>query len=277
MSRMMTDTATGVVALGMYDLPELRAATDAWWTAIARALRAEGVPGVPESLDRSRPYHEVWRDPALLLTQTCGYPLTHGFADALTAVAVPTYAAEGCGPGRYSSAFLVRDDDPAGDLADLRGRRATANGPDSQSGCNVLRSAVAPLADAGRFFSEVVWAGAHRRSLAAVRTGTADVAAIDAVTFALLSRHAPAETRGVRVLGWSESAPALPYAVRRGIDAGTRARIAAALLRAAADPNAAAAREALLIAGLSPVDDAAYTVMPAMRRAAERLGYPELA
>lgn len=268
---------TGVAALGMYDLPEVRSATDAWWTVVAECLRDAGLDGVPARLDRGRPPSDVWRDPALLLTQTCGYPLTHGFAGALTAVAVPSYAAEGCTPGRYRSAFVVRADDPAKDLADLRGRRAAANEPDSQSGCNALRAAVAPLAAGARFFAAVAWTGAHRVSLAAVRDGTADVAAIDAVTFALLARHAPAETEGLRVLAWSAAAPALPYATRRGIAPEQRQRLVSGLLAAAAHPDAAAPCRTLLLTGMAPVDDAAYLPIPAMRHAAERLGYPDLA
>lgn len=268
---------TPIAALAMYDLPEIRSATDAWWEAIATALRAEGIDDVPATLTRGGSTHATWREPALLVTQTCGYPLTHAYADALTALAVPSYAAEGCAPGRYRSAFVVRADDPSTGIADLRGRRAAANDPGSQSGCNALRDAVAPLSRDGRFFAEVTWSGAHRASLAAVRTGAADVAAIDAVTFALIARYAPSETAGTRVLGWSAEAPALPYAARLGIDPETRRRLTAGLLRAAEDPDAAAARETLLIAGMLPIDDAAYAPIPEMRRKAERLGYPELA
>jgi len=268
---------TGVAALGMYDLPELRAATDAWWATIARHLRAAGVDGVPAALDRGRPLAAVWRDPALLLTQTCGYPLTHGFADALTALAVPSYAAEGCAPGRYRSAFVVRAGDPAASLADLRGRRAAANEPGSQSGCNALRAAVAPLAGGARFFASVAWTGAHRASVAAVRGGSADVAAIDAVTLALLVRHAPSEVAGLRVLAWSAEAPALPYATRRGVPPALRQRLTAGLLAAAADPAGASARDTLLLSRLEPIADAAYAAIPEMRGAAERLDYPQLA
>ena len=268
---------TGVASLGMYDLPEIRAATDGWWRAIARGLRAEGVPGVPAELDRSRPLAALWRDPGLLIAKTCGYPLTHDFSDALTAVAVPSYAAEGCGPARYRSAFIVRVDDPATSMSDLRGRRAAANEPGSQSGCNALRAAVAPLARDGRFFAGVTWTRAHRASVAAVRSAAADIAAVDAVTFALLGRHAPQETAGLRIIGWSAEAPALPYATRRGADPALTSRIIAGLVRAAADPDAAEARNSLLITGLSPVDDAFYAAIPAMRQDAERLGYPDLA
>ena len=212
-----------------------------------------------------------------MLTQTCGYPLTHAYAGDLTAIAVPDYRAEGCGGGTYSSAFVVREDDPAQTLADLRGRRAAANGPDSQSGCNVLRAAVAEIADGERFFSEVLWSGAHRNSLAMVREGKADIAALDGVTFALVGDAAPQEIDGIRVLGWSATTPALPYAMRRAADADTRQRVTDALLAAAADPESAGARDTLRIAGMLPAEDADYTVMVAMRETAEARGYPLLA
>lgn len=268
---------TLLAALTMYDLPELQAATDAWWTMIARHLRRAGIAEVPDTLTRGRPVAANWRDPALLLTQTCGYPLTHGHAEDLSAIAVPDYRAEGCGGGLYRSAFVVRADDPAASLADFRGKRVAANGPDSQSGCNALRAAVSEIAGGDRFFGDVIWSGAHRQSLALVREGGADIAAIDGVTLALVGDAAPQEVAGVRVLTWSAATPALPYAVRKDLDVGTRARVTDGLLTAAVDPDAAAARDTLRLAGLTPVDDTDYAVMVAMREAAEKRGYPLLA
>ena len=268
---------SAIAALTMYDLPECRKATDDWWAAIARHLRRAGIDDVPAALTRGRSVGENWRDPDLLLTQTCGYPLTHAFAGDLTAIAVPDYRAEGCGGGTYSSAFVVREDDPAETLADLRGRRAAANGPDSQSGCNVLRAAVSEISDGERFFSEVLWSGAHRNSLAMVREGEADIAALDGVTFALVGDVAPQEVAGVRVLGWSAATPALPYAMRQAADPDTRRRVTDGLLQAAAASESAAARDTLRIAGMLPAKDADYTVMVTMREAAEARGYPLLA
>ncbi len=268
---------TALAALTMYDLPELQAATDAWWSVIARHLRRVGIADVPDALTRNRPMAETWRDPALLLTQTCGYPLTHDHADDLTAVAVPDYRAEGCGGGLYRSAFVVRSDDSAARLEDLRGRRVAANGPDSQSGCNALRAAVSEIAGGDRFFGSVCWSGAHRRSLALVRAGKADIAAIDGVTLALIGDVAPQEIAGLRVLAWSAATPALPYAVRKTLDVDTRTRVTRALLAAADDPDGAAARDTLRLAGLSPAADADYAVMVGLREAAEARGYPLLA
>lgn len=268
---------TAIAALTMYDLPELQAATDAWWALLATHLRRSGIAEVPDVLTRGRPVAENWRDPSLLLTQTCGYPLTHGHADDLSAIAVPDYRAEGCGGGLYRSAFVVRADDPAMRLEDLRGRRVAANGPDSQSGCNALRAAVSEIAGGDRFFGAVTWSGAHRQSLAMVREGKADIAALDGVTFALVGDAAPQEVAGIRVLGWSAATPALPYAVRKDLDADTRARVTEGVLEAAVDPKGAAARDTLRLAGLNPASDADYAVMVAMREAAEARGYPLLA
>ena len=267
---------TSIAALTMYDLPELRAATDDWWTLIARHFHRVGIADVPKTLSRDVPVENIWRNPSLLVTQTCGYPLTHAFADVLTAVAVPDYRAPECGGGAYRSAFVVRETDPAGSLSDFRRRTAAANGPDSQSGCNVLRSAIAPLARNGHFFDEVLWTGSHRASLAAVREGRAGIAAVDGVTLALIRRVAPAEADGLRVLSWSVSTPALPYATRTTMSDDMKNRIRDGLLSAATDPDGAAARDTLIIDGLSPIADEDYSVMETMRDQAERQGYPEL-
>lgn len=173
---------------------------------------------------------------------------------------------------------MVRETDPAETLDDMRGRRVAANGPDSQSGCNALRIAVAMVAAGNdRFFSDVLWSGAHRRSLALVRDGQADIAAIDGLSLALVGDVAPHEIAGLRVLDWSPSAPALPYAVRADTEPDTRDRVFTGLLEAGEDPHAATARDTLRIAGLLPARNADYAVIVRMREAAEEQGYPLLA
>ena len=92
-----------------------------------------------------------------------------------------------------------------------------------------------------------------------------------------MRRYVSRETDGLRILGWSEEAPALPYATRRETIPELRLRLLAGLLRAAEDPDSAEARATLLIEALAPIDDAAYASIPAMRLTAEQLGYPQLA
>lgn len=265
-----------LASLPQYDLPEIRAATDAWWAGLARHLRAAGFADVPDRLTRQEQGEALWRDPALLITQTCGYPLMTELSGILVPAATPIYACEGCDGPTYRSLIVVRDDSAARELGDLRATRAAVNNPNSHSGMNILRHTVAPLARDGRFFSEIVMTGGHPLSIEAVRTGAADVAAIDCVTWALLGRHRPDALAGVRVLCRTDPAPSLPYALRADRPVEARERIWAALQAASADPMLAAARDVLRIDGFAPAGLQTYRVMLTMRDAAVARGCADL-
>lgn len=275
----MTDLPL-IASLPMYDLPAVRPATDAWWAGLVRAMTAVGIAGVPQRLERRLGAAEVWCRPDLLISQTCGYPLTHALRGRVRLVATPVYDVEGCDGPNYRSTFLVRDGDPAEALTDLRGRRVAVNARDSQSGYNCLRHALAPLAASaggGPLFAEVVMTGGHGASLAVLRSGRADLAAVDCVTLALTARGEPAAVAGLRVLAWSAPAPALPYVTRGDAGEEELAALREALLQAAADPDLAAARGALLLSGFEVLPLAAYHAIGEMERSAIVLGYPEIA
>jgi hypothetical protein len=64
--------ASPVASLPMYDLPELREATDELWRALAARLQNRGIDA-PVTLERDETNLDaVWSDPRLLLSQTCG-------------------------------------------------------------------------------------------------------------------------------------------------------------------------------------------------------------
>ena len=266
-----------LASLPMYDLPELRAATDAWWQGLARAFRREGIADVPDGLDRRNHYAEVWTAPDLLFSQTCGYPLTHALAGKVTLVATPCYGTDGCDGPDYCSFVIVAADSMARAIEDLRGQRCAVNGLDSQSGCNALRALIAPAARNGRFFGSVALTGSHTASLAHVASGEADVAAIDCVTHGLLARHRPQALAGTRVLCHTASAPSLPYVTRDGAGPDLLRRLRAGLDRACADPVVAEARTALLLEGTAVLALAAYDRIDAMEQAAAAAGYREVA
>lgn len=220
-----------IAALQMYDWPEVAARTDTFWAAVARALAGRGIPA-PTALSRPAEVHATWRDPGLLLGQACGLPYVSGLCGAAVLVARPAYAVEGCGCGTYRSALICRAGEEA-PLHRFRGRVAAVNEWGSQSGCHALADAVHRLGDA--FFGGVVLTGSHRASAAAVAAGSADVAAIDAVTWALLGEVGPGVHARLRVIGWTAEMPALPY-----ITAAGHARLAPALrdaLNTAARPE----------------------------------------
>jgi ABC-type phosphate/phosphonate transport system substrate-binding protein len=264
-----------VASLPMYDLPELRAATDAWWQGLARAFGREGIADVPHALDRRASYQEIWTSPDLLLSQTCGYPLKHALSGRVTLVATPCYAAEGCEAASYCSFVVVGVDSTARAIEDLRGLRCAINGLDSQSGCNALRALVATAAKASRFFGSVAITGGHKASLALIASGQADVAAIDCVTHRLLARHMPQALAGTRVLCRTASAPGLPYVTRAGADADLLMRLRVGLERAFADPELAAARDALILENVAILPLSAYDRIREMEDAAAAAGYRE--
>jgi ABC-type phosphate/phosphonate transport system substrate-binding protein len=264
-------------SLGMYDLPELAAATDAWWTGLRRHFAAQGLRELPAALNRAGDAVDRLKAEGLVFAQTCGFPLTHRLKDHVQLLATPRYAAPGCAGATYVSWVVVRRDDPAKVPADLRGYRAAFNDDGSQSGYNTIRALIAPLAQGQPFFGAAIESGAHRNSLAMVKAGQADVAAIDCVTFALIARNAPAEVQGLRVLCASATAPGLPYVTAATTAPHDVQRLQDGIAAAFADPALAATRAALLLEGCEILPRAAYDVIPLMEQAAIAAAYPRLA
>lgn len=254
-----------------------RAAVDRFWTALAAALRRQGLAGVPDQLDWPDDLDAHWRVQDLLLSQTCGYPLVEGLGGHVRVVGAFHYAVEGASGPDYSSLLVARVDGGEADVADFRGRRVAYNGTNSQSGYNSLRALVAPFAESGRFFGGTIETGAHRRSLALVQSGGADIAAIDCVSLALIARYDPGALDGIRIVGRTASAPGLPLITSGETTDSDLERIRAALEDVIVDPALEAERDALFIAGFSRLNLADYDRCAAMKRAAIERGYPELA
>lgn len=260
----------------MYDWPEVRPATDALWRAFAEALHRRGI-AAPSALDRDGDRYAQWRDQALLLSQTCGYPYANTLKGSLRLVAVPVYTAEGCVGPTYRSVVVVRTDDPARGIADLRGRTVAYNAADSQSGYSAMRALAAPLAREGRFFAAAVETGSHMASMQSVASAGADCAAIDCVCWAMAEHYRGDLASRLRVLAWSQEAPALPFVTSarrtdREVDA-----IRAAVIETLADPATADARSTLFLATAEPPSDSAYDAILAMEAGAVAAGYPRLA
>ena len=265
-----------IAALPMYDFPELAAAHDALWGAVAARLTAAGVTELPRELTRKVAQWDVWRHPRLLLGQGCEYPLIKSCADTIRLVATPCYAVPGCTGSTYRSAVVVRRADPAEALTDLRYRRCVINDLNSNSGMNLLRAAIAPLSWSERFFESVTISGAHRRSAEMVANGQADVAALDCVSFAHFQRLYPALLANLRVLCWTPASPSLPFITARATNDETLRSLRCALVSVIADSSLAAVRERLFLDAIDiEPDDTCCEVLKLERQAAE-LGYPNL-
>jgi ABC-type phosphate/phosphonate transport system substrate-binding protein len=236
----------------MYDWPEVQWAHDALWSAIAERLTSAGI-AAPERLDRVRPFAEVWRDPGLVLSQTCGFPVATALRGLVRLVATPVYEVEGCEGPLYSSTVVARLEAPGTRLSDFIGCRIAFNSRDSLSGYVTLNAA---LRSDGIDPAAFTWieTGSHRASIRAVAAEEADIAAIDAVCWALAHQYQPEGVSRLKVIARTALRPGLPF-----VTAGTRSEselqtVRRALSEALTTPETAAAREALHLAGLAVLE-----------------------
>ena len=226
-----------------YDLASVRWANDVLW-------RATGVGG---ALDRTTPVVAQWRADDLIVSQACGLDLFVGDWP-IEPVLAPVFDLD-CPPGHYMSYVIGTSEAPSG------GRVAAVNSLSSRSGFTALLSVRTPRS--------MIVTGSHEASLSALRRGVAGVACIDAVTWHILERDAPALVEGLDVIERTASAPAPPYVVRRN---GKRDRLVRLMTAAMQDPTTRLARRALLLRGVVPVARSDYLpVLTEYRAVAERI------
>lgn len=264
--------AMPAISLPMYDWPEVRDATDAWASGMARHLRAQGFAEAPSELLRQEDYAQAWQSSDLILSQCCGYHVVRPFAGALTPVLTPHYAVEGCSGPAYSSFVLVRSADQIHSLTELRGRVCAINDRCSMSGMLALKLVFGPLADNGKFFSSTIETGAHVSSLRALLRREADVCAVDAVCLALARRYRPELLAGLTEIARSPLVPGLPYVTAGHRSAQELLRMRQGIAAAFADPELQPARDALFLSGCSPLDRSDYAIIAALERNLESHG-----
>jgi ABC-type phosphate/phosphonate transport system substrate-binding protein len=259
-----------IAALPMYNVtPALAAAWREWLVDVVRAVAPD--TAIVES---DGDLAGLWRRPDLLLSQTCGYPLMHGLREHVQLVATPHFDAPSCVGADYSSVLIARADAPFVSLAACRGARAAYNQDDSNSGMNVLRHAVAPLARHGVFFSETVCTGSHLGSLQAVIERRAELAAIDCVTFAFICVELPELAREVRQIGVTAASPGLPLIAANSVPSSVVQALRVALNEALhAQPERA---KRLRLKGFSTLPLTAYERIVQLENEAQALGYARL-
>jgi ABC-type phosphate/phosphonate transport system substrate-binding protein len=237
-----------LASLPMYDFPEIKAETDAFWAALADEL------SVSIPLTRGTDWTQPWKSQDLLFSQTCGYPFTHAFKGKLTYVATPHYAADGCVGPQYCSILFARERRP---LEGFKGRVAAFNSRDSMSGMLALKSVFVDFAENGEFFAAAIETGSHLASLAAVQGGKADVCAIDCVTVDLCRRYRPEALSGLIEITRSALVPGLPF-VTTSADVS---KLKAALQQVMAQAALQKTRKALLLSGFSVLEPQAYSAI----------------
>ncbi|QIE28467.1 ABC transporter, phosphonate, periplasmic substrate-binding protein (plasmid) [Caballeronia sp. SBC2] len=226
-------------------------------------------------VDPGTSLQEFWLRDDLLLSQTCGYPLVRALGGRVQLVTTPVFTIDGCEAGDYHSVLVARAAAQVTSLAQCRGLRAAYNTPDSNSGMNLLRGAVAPLAGGRPFFASVIETGGHLASLQALQDDHADIAAIDCVSFAFVLEHVPDLARGLVEIGTTRSSPGLPLIASKRVPPEGIEALVSALADAVAHDRSLAKR--LKLGGFSrrPLDH--YESIVEIETDAVKRGYPRLA
>ena len=271
-----------ICAYPMYQMPELEHCIAAWWQGvrghlIEQDLSAEIVSKLPKLLSQPNDYYAHWRDDNLLLSQTCGYPLTHSLQGQVHYVATQSYHTPFSHGPMYNSVVLVRDQSGAKHIKELFQARVAVNSDDSQSGYHALRGLIAPLAQGEAFFSDVIESSSHRKSIALVVQGQADICAVDCVTYSLLQAHAPLEIAKLRILTTTQSAPCLPYITSLSTSPEVLVKLQSGLIAAGLDPALLSIREQLLMGPVSILGGVKpYQEIVGQANKAADLGYEQL-
>jgi ABC-type phosphate/phosphonate transport system substrate-binding protein len=233
-------SAIPLVSLAMYPFAQLDCAYDELWGSVHRQLSWS-----PAHLDRAHDVHDVWLKPALVLAQTCGWPLVTGLLDRVRVLGSFRHTHALSDGYRYRTVIVAREQRPS--PADFAGETAAVNSEISLSGWVSL--IVAVHGPGGAWTGPVQWTGAHVESLRVLQRGEAMVASIDSVSLSHIRRYMPELLDGLHEVGHGPLVPSLPLitSLRRSDDEVAALRKALAVAAQSADP-------ALLIGGFEPLD-----------------------
>lgn len=239
-----------IASLGMYDRAETAQANDNLWALIRDRLRAKGHQA-PDTLTRGYgAYWTAWEAPDLVFSQTCGFPYRARLHGTVTLIGTPDYGVAGCPPGHYCSVFVARTDDDRDHLCDFSRTAFAFNEGLSQSGWAAPQNHAALH---GITLPPAVRTGGHLLSAKAVADGRADIAALDAVTWAMLQRWEPL-TNSLREVARTAPTPGLPYIAATGVDSGMMFTLVGAAI-ADLEPGD---RDLLMLRGLIRIPGADY-------------------
>jgi len=250
-----------IASLQMYDWPETSEALDNLWYLIQKKLNSSQVPS-PKLLTRDDDFLSIWKNPHLLVSQTCGWPYANMLREHCVTFARFDHDIEDCPSGYYNCVYIGQSKKDIRFLenfeAFLSAKKIAINSDDSQSGFHVFKEITKAPSDKAIPKSHRVITGSHRNSIKTVAEGKARIAVIDAVCFELARRYDPDIVENVAVLGRSLPVPGLPLItskMHRAIIPSLLEAIAFGVYNISEED-----RKTLLIKGIVPSRDAEYDV-----------------
>lgn len=200
-----------IASLPMYARVSNREAHDALWILIRDGLRCRDI-AAPDNLDHETNHMDGWARDDLVLGHMCNLPFRAQFRDKVTLIGASDYGLDGCAPGYYRSVFVVRADSAAKSPQDLADARFVCNDQLSQSGYGAPQLWAQNRGFAFQLYRET---GSHNASIAAIATGHADIAAIDAQTWRTEKDENPLSLQ-LKVIGLTAASPGQSFVTRKG-------------------------------------------------------------
>jgi len=176
----------------------------------------------------------------------------------------------------YFSDVIVRADSPLRSFAELRGHSWSYNGTDSHSGYNVTRARLVEMGETQGFFSRVVQAGAHQRSIEMVLGGEVEASAIDSQVLAIEFREHPESATGLKIIDSLGPSSIQPVVAALHLSQEVRADVRRVLLEMHEGPRAQLALARGFVERFVPVADETYDDIRRMLAAAESAGFMQL-
>lgn len=251
-----------VAALSAFDLPFLRPAQDALWRLVREALARRGITDTPAKLTRPIDERRLWTHPAIVLGQLDAYRFAQVFPTTLVAIAAPHYDCERCEGACYRALVVVRDDADIQAWTGLEQRTAAVEGLDHLGSWRLFKAWVQGVVDPAVFFGRVIISGGSVESLSLVRSGAADYAVLDCVSWQLVRENLPAVGRGLRVLAETDPGLAPPFVCSTARGDRERHAVYDALEAVVHGGEAADVLRRLRLAAVEPAGMLAYDAEP---------------
>ncbi len=191
-----------IAQLGMYDRPETAAANDRFWSLIRMQLD-EG----PATLTRDEDFWNIWHNPDLLFSQTCGMPYRTRLHGLVQLIGTPDYGLPGCPPGYYYSVLVAHKDKAGAHLHSFEGAKFAYNEALSQSG---WAAPICHFNAAEIKMGTLLETGGHLASAQAVAEGRVDIAGLDALTWELIQKH-DSFASDLTLIARTKPTPTLPF------------------------------------------------------------------
>ncbi|WP_423909804.1 phosphate/phosphite/phosphonate ABC transporter substrate-binding protein [Candidatus Spongiihabitans sp.] len=261
-----------IISCGMYAFTHrLRGA----WRQILGSLHQHLPAPYSQAFDlRFDDATKILSDPGLFIGQTCGYPYVAKWQHTHDVICVPEFTIDGCENIKCSSWFITRADSGKVSLDEFSNTIAVINNTDSNSGMNVFRYEISKHANSKPFFKNVLVSHSHLESLKLIAQGTADITAIDAVSYHFSTTQALINADNLKIIGQSQHTTGLPFIIHKALEVNQQLIVNAlnTSLKAMSPKNKAF----LNLKQFTPVDRLDYASIKALETKAEDNGYAVL-